>query len=70
MPKQPCLEFCVGGPGYSFPGDQILSWVQQSLSPQNTHTPATSGTPDLQTVLEENILHLGHRVVVLGMLYL
>lgn len=69
VPKQPCLEFCVGGPRYSSSSDQILSWTQQSLSAEYTYS-CCLGTAVLQTVLEENILHLGDRGVVLGMLYL
>lgn len=42
--------------------------MEQSLSVQNTHTPAAClWTPVLQMVLEDNTLHLRDRVALLGM---
>lgn len=42
--------------------------MEQSLSVQNTHTPAAClWTPVLQRVLEDNTLHLRDRVALLGM---
>lgn len=40
--------------------------MEQSLSLQNTWTPAAFETPVLQMDLEDNTVHLGDRVVVLG----
>lgn len=54
------------GPGSSSPSGQILSWVEQSLSPQNTHSPAALEHLSFRLFWRKT-LHLGDRVVVLGM---
>lgn len=54
-----------GGLRSSSPSGQILSWVEQSLSLQNMHTPAALGHLSFRLFWRKT-LHLGDRVVVLG----